>query len=84
MLWTLEENRAAIARLFADKRVMLGDKKWNTLIDELSAVRYETIKKIDVLPKSPIGVLDLNAIERTRLNKNEDMKWLLIKQKYGV
>jgi len=81
---TLEDNRTAIAGLFADKRPQLGEDRWNALIDELSAVRYETQQKVDALPKYPVGVLDASVAERTKLSKEEDLKWLLIRQQYGV
>ncbi|BBI32034.1 hypothetical protein [Cohnella abietis] len=84
MLRTKEENRIAIAELFADKRGHLGDERFNQLVDEISNVRLEALQKLDSLPKAPIGVLDSNEAERLRLSKEEDMKWLLIKQKYGI
>lgn len=80
---TKEENREAIAEQFAPQRDKLGEL-FDALVDEISAVRYEYLQKRDQLPKQPIGVLDANAAEVRRLNREEAMKWVLIKQKYGI
>ncbi|MDH6371771.1 hypothetical protein M2444_003570 [Paenibacillus sp. PastF-3] len=80
---TKEENRAAIAEQFAPQRDKLGER-FDALVDEISAVRYEYLQKRDKLPKQPIGIMDANAAEERRLNREEAMKWVLIKQKYGI
>ncbi|WP_143763715.1 hypothetical protein MKX34_11730 [Paenibacillus sp. FSL R5-0636] len=80
---TKEENRAAIAELFAPQREKLGER-FDALVDEISAVRYEYLQKRDKLPKQLVGVLDANAADERRLNREEAMKWVLIKQKYGI
>lgn len=80
---TREENRTAIVEQFADRRDKLGDR-FDTLVDEISDVRYEYMLKKDQLPKYPIGVLDANSIEQRRFSREEGMKWVLIKQKYGI
>jgi hypothetical protein len=83
ILRTKEENRAAIAEQFAPQREKLGER-FDALVDEISAVRYEYLQKRDKLPKQPAGVLDANAVEGRRLQREEGMKWVLIKQKYGI
>ncbi|OME07870.1 hypothetical protein BSK64_06335 [Paenibacillus odorifer] len=80
---TEEENRAAIAEQFAPQRDKLGER-FDALVDEISAVRYEYLQKRDKLPKQLVGVLDVNVTEERRLNREEAMKWVLIKQKYGI
>ena len=80
---TKEENRAAIAEQFAPQRDKLGER-FDALVDEISAVRYEYLQKRDKLPKQPIGILDANGAEERRLNREEAMKWVLIKQKYSI
>lgn len=80
---TKEENRAAIAELFAPQREKLGER-FDALVDEISAVRYEYLQKRDKPPKQLVGVLDANAADERRLNREEAMKWVLIKQKYGI
>ncbi|MEK5415875.1 hypothetical protein [Paenibacillus sp. FSL L8-0708] len=83
ILRTEEENRAAIAELFAPQREKLGHR-FDSLVDEISAVRLEYLQKRDKLPKYPIGVLDANSVEQRRLAREEGLKWVLIKQKYGI
>ncbi|WP_438491032.1 hypothetical protein [Paenibacillus sp. IHBB 3054] len=83
ILRTEEENRAAIAELFDPQREKLGDR-FDSLVDEISAVRFEYLQKRDQLPKYPIGVLDANSVEQRRLSREEGLKWILIKQKYGL
>jgi len=83
ILRTKEENRAAIAEQFAPQRDKLGER-FDALVDEISAVRYEYLQKRDELSKQPVGVLDANAADERRLNREEGMKWVLIKQKYGL
>lgn len=80
---TKEENRAAIAERFAPQRDKLGER-FDALVDEISAVRYEYLQKRDNLPKQLVGVLDANVADERRLNREEAMKWVLIKQKYGI
>ncbi|ETT55198.1 hypothetical protein C171_19462 [Paenibacillus sp. FSL H8-237] len=83
ILRTKEENRAAIAEQFAPQREKLGER-FDAFVDEISAVRYEYLQKRDKLPKQLVGVLDANAADERRLNREEAMKWVLIKQKYGI
>ncbi|WP_342409833.1 hypothetical protein [Paenibacillus sp. FSL R10-2778] len=80
---TKEENRAAIAEQFAPQRDKLGER-FDALVDEISAVRYEYLQKRDKLPKQLVGILDATAADERRLNREEAMKWVLIKQKYGI
>ncbi|MEC0171663.1 hypothetical protein [Paenibacillus graminis] len=80
---TEEENRAAIVEQFAPQREKLGER-FDALVDEISAVRYEYLQKRDKLPKQSAGVLDANAAEERRLQREEGMKWVMIKQKYGI
>lgn len=80
---TKEENRAVIAEQFTPQRDKLGER-FDALVDEISAVRYEYLQKRDELSKQPVGVLDANAADERRLNREEGMKWVLIKQKYGI
>lgn len=83
ILRTKEENRAAIAEQFAPQREKLGDQ-FDALVNEIAAVRYEYLQKRDKLPKYPVGVLDANSAEERRLAREEGMKWIMIKQKYGI
>lgn len=83
ILRTKEENRAAIAEQLTPQRDKLGER-FDALVDEISAVRYEYLQKRDKLSKQPIGVLDANSVEERRLSREEGMKWVLIKQKYGL
>jgi hypothetical protein len=83
ILRSKEENRAAIAEQFAPQRDKLGER-FDALVDEISAVRYEYLQKREGLSKQPVGVLDANAADERRLNREEGMKWVLIKQKYGI
>jgi hypothetical protein len=83
ILRTKEENRAAIAEQFAPQREKLGER-FDALVDEISDLRYEYLRKRDELPKQLVGVLDANAADERRLNREEAMKWVLIKQKYGL
>lgn len=83
ILRTEEENRAAIAELFAPQCDKLGER-FDALVDEISAVRFEYLQKRDKLPKYPIGVLDANSVEERRLSREEGLKWVLIKRKYGI
>lgn len=80
---TKEENRAAIAEQFAPQRDKLGER-FDALVDEISAVRYEYLRKREELPKQLVGFLDANAADERRLSREEAMKWVLIKQKYGI
>lgn len=83
ILRTKEENRAAIAEQFGPQREKLGDQ-FDALVDEIAAVRYEYLLKRDELPKQDVGVLDANAAEERRLAREEGLKWVMIKQKYGI
>ncbi|MEK5415243.1 hypothetical protein [Paenibacillus sp. FSL L8-0708] len=80
---TKEENRAAIAEQFAPQREKLGER-FDAFVDEISDVRFEYLQKRDKLPKQLVGVLDANAADERRLNREEAMKWVLIKQNYGI
>lgn len=83
ILRTKEENRAAIAEQFAPQREKLGER-FDAFVDEISDVRFEYLQKRDKLPKQLVGVLDANAADERRLNREEAMKWVLIKQNYGI
>jgi hypothetical protein len=83
ILRTKEENRAAIAEQFAPQREKLGER-FDALVDEIAAVRYEYLQKRDELPKQANGVLDANVAEERRLAREEGLKWVMIKQKYGI
>lgn len=80
---TKEENRAAIGEQFTPLREKPSDQ-FDALVDEIAAVRFEHLQKLDKLPKYPVGVLDANAVEQRRLAREEGIQWILIKQKYGI
>jgi hypothetical protein len=82
-LRTKEENRIALAKVFQDKREILGNR-FDQMVDEISEVSYSYMEKHDSLPKVPTGTLDGNAAEERLLEREEATKWVLIKQKYGI
>lgn len=70
--------------LLAKHRDKLGDDKFEQLVDEITNVRFEYKQKREALPKVRPGTLDGNALEERRLDREEAMKWVLIKQKYDI
>lgn len=78
-----EENRQEIEKLLTPHREQLGER-FDDLVNEISEVNYEYMIKKDQLPKYPVGVLDANSAEERRLAREEGMKWIMIKQKYGI
>jgi hypothetical protein len=83
ILRTKEENRVAIAEQFTSRREKLGDR-FDSLVDEIAALRFDYLQKRENLPKQAAGVLDANAAEERQLSREEGMKWVMIKQKYGL
>lgn len=70
--------------LLAKHRDKLGDDKFKQLVDEITNVRFEYLQKHEALPKVRPGTLDGYVLEQRTLGREEAMKWVLIKQKYGI
>jgi hypothetical protein len=83
-LTTEDGTRQRIAKLLEYKREQLGEDKFQQLVSEISDVTISYQQKHDALPEVPIGTLDGNAAEQRRLTREEAIKWVLIKQKYGI
>lgn len=80
---TKQEVRARIEKTLEKHRDKLGDQ-FGQLVDEISEVHFEYLEKYEALPKQPGIVLDGNAAAQRQLFKEEGLKWVLIKQKYGI
>jgi hypothetical protein len=78
-----EEIRNNIAKGFEKHRGKLGDR-FDTLVNEITDVRYEYLQKRDALPQAKPGVLDANAAAERSIRREEVLKIVLIKQKYGL
>gem|GEM_PF-6348360 len=78
-----KENRQEIEMLLTPQRERLGER-FDDFVNEINEVNYEYMLKKDQLPKYPVGVLDANSVEQRRLAREEGLKWVLIKQKYGI
>lgn len=78
------ENRITIANALEQHRNKLGDERFEQMIDELNEVSFAYATKKQGLLNDPVVAMDKNATEVRRLNREEDLKWVLIKQKYGI
>ncbi|MCW2277741.1 hypothetical protein [Heliophilum fasciatum] len=81
---TKQENRQMIAKALECHRSKLKEEQYEKLVDEINDMNYPyTIKTIALLNNSN-GALDANAKEHDKLSREETMKWIEIRQKYGV
>lgn len=78
------ENRILIVKALEQHRGLLGDDQFDQMINEINEVSYAYMIKKQALRNQAAGTMDKNGSDERRLNREEDLKWVLIKQKYGI
>ena len=81
---TKDENRKLIAEALAEQQGKLSPDQFDKLVDEINEVNLSFLERKAQLAALPVGTLDGNAAERRALEREEAMKWVIIKQKYGI
>ena len=81
---TKKENRKRIAEALVVHKETLPPDQFDKLVDEINEVNLNFAERKAKLESAAVGALDRNAAERRSLEREEAMKWVIIKQKYGI